>query len=859
VATYLSPGVYIEEVDTGPKPIAGLPTNVAAIVGMTEKGPALRPVRLSSWNDFISRFGGYVEGYTPEAVFGFFENGGTACYVVRADDATTRMWDVRDGNNDIAFRVQAESPGEWGSKLQLAVSRETGGGEGVLFHTTLRANANLNADGAATLQVASVAGVAPGMVIAIKGTTGDRVLLDVTAVGDDTIDVVSRATGNFPAASSRVYARQTPASEELILSAGSGFQAGDLIVADQPNRTRRYAAVNTARNTGVGSALTLAQGFGGEVAGMQFAERRVHYRARTNAAAASIPVSALTWLEELPPTVTTGDRIHGAGGLEADWGATAFQFGSQVPAGDFTVESTLEVHLLEVATSLDNPTLAQLASQFGYVPTGAVLVLSTAGGDEVEITRTAGGFSVDDEDDLGTGGAPRTFTNATFQLDVAALTGGILVRAARAPRVGDFIEFAATNRVLISAVEELTQVGTDAYRLTFAANGGTAPAANATRFQVWAWQPTTFRPLRFGLQVARVEGGAVTEAESFTGLSMSPTHSRYYLADGVVNQVSRLITVGERVATTTLTTLGALPATVDEGTGGAAGSIKASRLKEAFRILEGELEPALLACPDTLQLGEDVERADVFNSMVTHAEKMRRFAVIDLPRIADDQELLAWRQRYLDSTYAAAYAPFLQIVNPRAKAVKKVIEVPPSGYVMGVFARTDTERGVFKAPANERIRGVVGLATNYTQGRQDLLNPNAVNLVRAFPGRGIRIWGARNLTTDTQWRYVNVRRLFLMIENSIDQGTQWVVFEPNDSPTWVRVRVSVENFLNQIWRAGGLQGGAPEEAYRVRVGLGLTMTQTDIDLGLMIIEVAVAPVKPAEFVVFRISHKVPTE
>jgi phage tail sheath protein FI len=193
------------------------------------------------------------------------------------------------------------------------------------------------------------------------------------------------------------------------------------------------------------------------------------------------------------------------------------------------------------------------------------------------------------------------------------------------------------------------------------------------------------------------------------------------------------------------------------------------------------------------------------------------------------------------------------------EGVASTVDVPPSGFVMGVYARTDNDRGVWKAPANERVKGLDHLIVPYTQRRQDLLNPKGVNLLRSFPGRGMRIWGARNLTDDTQWRYVNVRRLFLFLENSIDGGTQWVVFEPNDATTWLRVRVSVENFLNQVWRAGGLAGATPEQAYRVRVGLGQTMTETDIELGLLIIEVAVAPVYPAEFVVFRISHKRLTE
>jgi phage tail sheath protein FI len=194
-------------------------------------------------------------------------------------------------------------------------------------------------------------------------------------------------------------------------------------------------------------------------------------------------------------------------------------------------------------------------------------------------------------------------------------------------------------------------------------------------------------------------------------------------------------------------------------------------------------------------------------------------------------------------------------VNLDPESIERFETVPPSGFVAGVFARTDRLRGVHKSPGNETITGIVGVTQVYTQGRQDLLNPNGVNLIRAFPGRGTRLWGARNATDDTTWRYVNVRRLFNMIETSVDRATQWVVFEPNTAQTWIRVKVSVENFLDQQWRAGALAGTKPEQAYRVRVGLGETMTEADIDLGLIITEVAIAPTKPAEFVVFRFSHK----
>jgi phage tail sheath protein FI len=267
----------------------------------------------------------------------------------------------------------------------------------------------------------------------------------------------------------------------------------------------------------------------------------------------------------------------------------------------------------------------------------------------------------------------------------------------------------------------------------------------------------------------------------------------------------------------------------------------------------------MVICPDILTLEDPLLQVDVIGAMIGHCERFRRYALVDAPNYADDQELVKWRNAAVDSTYAGVFAPHLKIVNLDPDAVDRYRIVPPSGFIAGVFARTDQQRGVHKAPGNERVRGIVGLSQAYTTGRQDLLNPVAVNLVRIFPGRGTRLWGARNATDDVTWRYVNVRRLFNAIETSIERGTQWVVFEPNTTTTWLRVKVSIENFLDQQWRAGALAGTTAAEAFRVRVGLAQTRTETDLALGLIVIEVAIAPAKPAEFVVFRFSHKRLTE
>jgi len=179
--------------------------------------------------------------------------------------------------------------------------------------------------------------------------------------------------------------------------------------------------------------------------------------------------------------------------------------------------------------------------------------------------------------------------------------------------------------------------------------------------------------------------------------------------------------------------------------------------------------------------------------------------------------------------------------------------VPPSGHMAGLYARVDGERGVHKAPANEIVRGAIGLGMAITKGEQDGLNPIGVNCIRSFPGRGIRAWGARTLSSDPSWRYINVRRLFNMVEQSIERGTQWVVFEPNDVMLWSKVRRDIGAFLKVVWRSGALFGENPDRAFFVKCDEELNPVETR-DLGQLICEIGICPVKPAEFVIFRISQ-----
>ena len=240
---------------------------------------------------------------------------------------------------------------------------------------------------------------------------------------------------------------------------------------------------------------------------------------------------------------------------------------------------------------------------------------------------------------------------------------------------------------------------------------------------------------------------------------------------------------------------------------------------------------------------------DIAKAIVAHCEKMRfRFAVIDSEKNQSSTTALNPRNTITDSSYAGFYYPWIVTSDPRTGARTLV---PPGGHVLGVFARTDTERGVFKAPANEIVRGALALEYDINDGMQDDLNPKGVNAVRSFPGRGIRVWGARTITSNALWKYVSVRRLFIFLERSIYEGTQWVVFEPNDPRLWARVIDTIRLFLRGQWRLGALFGRTEEEAFFITCD-ETTMSQDDILNGRLICEIGIAPVRPAEFVIFRI-------
>jgi len=245
---------------------------------------------------------------------------------------------------------------------------------------------------------------------------------------------------------------------------------------------------------------------------------------------------------------------------------------------------------------------------------------------------------------------------------------------------------------------------------------------------------------------------------------------------------------------------------------------------------------------------------EVFDNLgFSKAKGARHVVDVVCPPGLTPQQVKDWRMNEAgyDTKYGAVYYPWIKVANPLGNGEGMLI--PPSGYMAGIYARSDTERGVHKAPANEVVRGAMAVEMQITKSEQDILNPIGVNCIRAFPGRGIRVWGARTLSSDASWRYINVRRLFNFVEKSIELGTQWVVFEPNDMDLWERVKRDIKAFLTRVWRDGALFGATPAEAFFVKCDEELNPPSVR-DAGQLIIEIGIAPVKPAEFVIFRISQ-----
>lgn len=406
-------------------------------------------------------------------------------------------------------------------------------------------------------------------------------------------------------------------------------------------------------------------------------------------------------------------------------------------------------------------------------------------------------------------------------------------------KVGQIVEFenAAGARQYSSIVEILTS----ASRIRVVPLTGTAPVVGDT-IRVTGWRLDVF------LDEAPVE--------TLTGISSINSELETFINDKSqwVRASATALVIGATNASTTHFPFFAQGKGRSLSSGDDGGAVDATAVigsdaggqRTGLKALEAQDGISIIAAPgftgDAFRL--------VIDEMIGQAERrMDRFAVFESNDELDIQKVLAFRGNF-NSRFAAMYHPWITVLDPLTRTV---IAQPPSGHVLGAYARTDNDRGVFKAPANVTLRGIADFTHNVPDGEQDLLNPNGVNVLRRFTGLGAVIWGARTISAESLWRYVPVRRLFIFIEQSLVRGTRFAVFEPNDPALWAKLRDAVSNFLTTQWRAGALFGTKPEEAFFVKVD-ETTTTQDDRDNGRVNIVVGIAPVRPAEFVVFQIGQ-----
>lgn len=408
----------------------------------------------------------------------------------------------------------------------------------------------------------------------------------------------------------------------------------------------------------------------------------------------------------------------------------------------------------------------------------------------------------------------------------------------------------------------LVQLGTDYYVM------GVSPiltsAANANAFTALADEGAV-TVLSLGLEITDPSGAVVT----YSGLGFHAQHPRFaglVLGASPPSAVDRLTNPVQLAIGATADTFefraalfGAASERIVELKGGSDGSGAASDADygAALNRLLALEDISIVAAPGAASFAAPTP-ASVNQLLIGHAESRRayRIAVLDTPPNLEIDGVRTLKST-IDSKYAALYYPWVVVANPLASTdptQSSELALPPSGFVCGVYARSDIQRGVWKAPANETVTGALRLQREVRFGEQEVLNPLGVNCIRTLPNRGIRVWGARTISSDPEWKYVNVRRYFLYLEASIDIGTQWAVFEPNGDRLWANVRETLSDFLYGEWLNGALLGQTPKEAFFVRCDRS-TMSQNDLDNGRLVCLVGVAALKPAEFVIFRIGQK----
>lgn len=818
MAEYLHPGVYIEEQPV-PQTIEGVSTSTAGFVGVSAKGPTTGPPQMvTSLNDFVRRYGAHLPEdpwrdarHLAYAVEGFFANGGQRVFITRivgADAAPA----TRTLNAGFATRLAVDTASDDAQRTSARLVSLRGIEEGmrVTFEEVIGGSAR-----SSTREVASYDGA--------TGTVTFEPALDARFTADGAIVTLD----GVPAAPAP--AGGTPSLRVSASSPGSWGRELSLQVSDSQGTSGLTDAFAEAAR-GQLSAAALAFAGDGPGAGEGPAA------GATSAAladAGSLRDGDVVEFDDGDAATPNEQRTVTVDGATIRWGEGLVR-------GYVSGASVRRLTVLRAGA--ENP-LIELADVSGFEP-GLVRITQGATSEVLQVGAVDGAANT------------LTFDTSTYAVRTSFTAGATLVRAS-AVADGTRLNLRSARNLYPGAYLEVDD-GTRKSHHTVETIAGnvltmTAPIGREVPGGV------AVRVLEFDLSVS--DGDL---SERFDHLSVHRDAPNF--VESVVNPRSDLIRVEALGAAGTppfnlpqTDTGAAVP--LAGGNDGAVpgpdqyiGSDDGPGRRSGIRALADIDEISLLAAPG-------VSHAAVQAELIVQCETLKnRFAVLDPQRgsrvgSGRDDDVIVQRHQH-DSTYAAMYYPWLRLHDPLYPERRGGSLVPPSGHVLGVYARVDTERGVHKAPANEVLRGITGLEVKLGDRDQDRLNPINLNVIRDFrgSGRGIRVWGARVLTSDSGWRYVPVRRMFIFLERSMDVGLQWVVFEPNGEDLWARVRQTLVDFLRTVWLGGALAGVTEDEAFFVRCDR-TTMTETDIASGRLIVLVGVAPLRPAEFVIIRIGQK----
>jgi phage tail sheath protein FI len=844
---YFSPGVYIEEIESGPVPIQGVSTNVTGAVGVTERGPTEgKPILVTSFNEYQQTFGGFLPAPQPSdvlawggkkntelggawwlfplAVKGFFDNGGKQLYVKRVYSGTATFATGKLGKGLVSELAKNARAGD----TTLAVRH--------LFGVAKGTKPKYVAAGASLPDTPEVSTYdAKGGTLVVDNGQGPSVPLKAQT---DFVEI------------NRRNADPIPANEvTLTFSANARGDWGNLLsvlvrpvpgatTIIQPDATAPVAAFNTKLDAATATwTLTLKD-------------------------------IDVTKLDDTKPLTVQG-KDHG---FEIVSGANKVKLKDPI---DYDSEAS---QWQEGTTKVSG-----VSKDVGAAPLSGTIDRADATGWVAKVTAAIDNSvnTLKDGDSVSVAGVTSTIShmdtaNKAFNLDTdpshgTALAKGTLVTKIRPARSSAQKQLDVKDASVLypKALVELDNGTTKDWLTVDTIVGNVVTFAKNINNEYNEGDKVRVIEAEVGVRKYAADRKTIEAEESFPNLRLSYDDSAPSYIERAIKDQSAFVTVAvgpglwadqkEKI----FDDLERFPTALSGGwqwlrdghdnSGGLSvddfvGVDGGSGQRTGIQALEDIDEISICIVPG---MWSSVVR----DALINHCETLKdRFAIVDPPDGLDVAGIKDYRAP-IDTKYAALYYPWIVVRDP---SQKRDVNVPPSGHTAGLYVRVDSDRGVHKAPANETISLISAIAQDVNQREQDLLNPIGINALRFFPQRGNRVWGARTLSSDALWKYVNVRRVFIFVEKSIQVGTQWVVFEPNDATLWSRVRQTIENFLTTVWRSGALQGLKASDAFFVHCDLGLTMTQDDIDNGRLIVEIGIAPVKPAEFVIFRIQQKTQT-